>query len=84
MDDPKYLLNPSERISVYEMIRAFTVNAAFARFEENTAGSLEVGKAADFIVIDRDPFAINPLELQNIKIVETVFRGKIVYSTEKN
>ncbi len=80
MDDPKYLLNPSERIPVHEMIRAFTVNAAYARFEEATVGSLEIGKSADFIIVDRDPFEVDPLELQTIKIEETVFLGKTVFS----
>jgi len=80
IDDPEFLLKKSERVSVCEMIKAFTVNAAYASFNENHLGSLEVGKSADFIFIDQDPFEINPLKIQNIKVLETIFKGKTVYS----
>ena len=80
IDDPKYLLNPEERISVVDMIRSFTVNAAYARYDEANSGSLEPGRDADFIIIDRDPFDANPLELQDIKIEATYFQGEMVYS----
>jgi len=82
VDDETYLLDPSERISVDSMIRAFTVNGAYARFGENCSGSLETGKSADFIVVDRDPYATPPLELCQIRILETVFRGRAVYSAD--
>lgn len=80
MDDPEYLLDKEERISVSDMIKAFTLNAAYARYRENEEGSLETGKTADFIIIDKNPFEIGLLELQSIKILETVFQGKTVYS----
>ncbi len=80
IDDPMYLLNKYERVNPYEMIKSYTVNAAYAKFDEENAGSLEVGKFADFIVIDKDPFEVNALEIENIKILETIFNGKTVYS----
>lgn len=80
MDEPEYLLNKEERASVLDLIKAFTVNAAYSGFQENTTGTLEPGKAADFIVIDGDPFEIDPIELEFIKVKKTYFNGSLVFS----
>ncbi len=81
-DDPKYLLNPDERVTVKDMVKAYTVNAAYALHLEDEIGSLEIGKKADAIVIDRDVFNTPPLEISDIKVIRTVFDGKIVYERE--
>ncbi|MEE0746248.1 MAG: amidohydrolase family protein, partial [Anaerovoracaceae bacterium] len=78
-DDPKYLLNPDERVTVKDMVKAYTVNAAYALHLEDEIGSLEIGKKADTIVIDRDVFNTPSLEISDIKVIRTVFDGKIVY-----
>ncbi len=81
IDDPKFLLNKEERVSVYEMIKAFTLNAAYASYNEDNLGTIEIGKSADFIIVDQDPFEIEPLKIQNIKVLKTIFNGKIVYTS---
>ncbi len=79
-DDPHWLLGPGERVNVEDMVRAYTVNAAFAMHREKEIGSLELGKKADMIVIDRDIFTVDHLEIEKTKVLMTIFDGRIVYS----
>ena len=79
MDDPEYLLNKEERTSVGEMVKAFTINAAYSGFMEELTGSLETGKSADFIVVSRDPFETDPLEIEFITVKQTYFSGRQVF-----
>lgn len=79
VDDPTYLLNKEERASVLDMMRAFTINAAYSRFQEDIIGSLEEGKAADFTVVSRDPFEIEPIEIEYIRVKRTCFGGETVF-----
>lgn len=78
-DDPLYLLNKEERASVKDMVKAFTINAAYSRYQEDLMGSLEPGKSADFIVVSNDPFAVQPTEIAHIQILQTYFKGKLVF-----
>lgn len=82
MNDPRYRLNPNERISVLEAIKMFTINAAYILGKEKEIGSLEVGKKADFIVLDRDIFNVKLLDISNINIQRTYFNGELVYLNE--
>jgi predicted amidohydrolase YtcJ len=70
---------PEQKISVEEALRAYTVNAAYAEFAERDKGSLEVGKLADFALIDRDLTRIPPTEIRNARVVLTVVGGKVVH-----
>lgn len=79
MDDPKWLLNKDERVSVMDMVKAYTINAAFANHIEDETGSLEVGKYGDLIVIDRDILNIDPMEIEKTKLLCTIVGGAIVY-----
>ncbi|WPP52330.1 amidohydrolase [Catalinimonas niigatensis] len=74
---------PEQKISVEEALRAYTINAAFASFEENIKGTLEIGKLADMVVIDRDLFKINPSQIKEAKLLMTIIGGKIVYQSEE-
>jgi hypothetical protein len=65
-----------QRLSVYEALRTYTYNSAFATFEENERGTLKVGKIADFAVLDKNPFEVNPEDIQTIKVIETYINGK--------
>ena len=79
MDDPKWLLNRDERVSLENMIKSFTINAAFQNFREETTGSIEVGKNADFIIIDRNLFEISPLDIDKTQLLETILKGETVW-----
>lgn len=79
MDDPTYLLDKEERVSLTDMLRSFTSNAAYARFVDNEIGSLEPGKFGDFIVLSEDPYKVDPIDLEFITVLETYFGGEKVY-----
>ena len=68
-----------QAMTLLEAFRAFTLDAAYAEHQENTLGSLEKGKWADFILIDRDLFAIAPADIWKIKVEQTWVAGKRVY-----
>jgi len=70
---------PAQKITVEEALRAYTVNAAYASFEEGKKGSLTPGRLADFVMLDRDIFAIAPEEIRHAGIRMTVVGGRIVH-----
>ena len=70
---------PEQRISVEVALQGYTVNAAYASFEEDIKGSLEPGKLVDLIIIDRDLTAIPPEQIREAKVILTVVGGKVVY-----
>jgi predicted amidohydrolase YtcJ len=74
------VLAPEERISVLEALALYTRNGAYAGFEETLKGSLEPGKLADFIVVDRDVLAVPSAELKDTKVLQTWVGGQLVYS----
>lgn len=77
------IIGPDERISPYLALKALTDWAAYQHFEEDTKGTLETGKVADFVVLDKNPLKIDPSELQNLKVMETIKMGKTVYSVDE-
>lgn len=70
---------PLQPLTRIEALRAYTTEAAYARCEEDNAGSLEKGKLADFIVIDRDYFRCPVEEIKEIKVLQTFLGGEKVY-----
>jgi predicted amidohydrolase YtcJ len=77
--DSDEVLWPQECMSLDEMIASFTINGAYANFLEQDTGSLEVGKAADLVVLDRNLFEIPASEINRTKVLLTLFEGKEVY-----
>ncbi|NLB52968.1 MAG: amidohydrolase [Syntrophomonadaceae bacterium] len=75
--DSKQLFGPEQRISVLEALRTWTVNAAYATFDENIKGSIEPGKLADLVVLDWNPLLVEPQELKDLKVMMTVVGGEI-------
>ena len=73
------VVGPEEAISVMEAIRVYTLNGAYLAKEENIKGSIEPGKLADMIVIDRDVLSIPVDEIKNITVLTTIVDGQIVY-----
>jgi len=72
---------PRERLSLEDTIRAYTLGAAFAAHRERSEGSLEIGKLADLILLDRDLFKIEPTEIGKTQVLITMVGGKIVYES---
>ncbi|MBI1747416.1 MAG: amidohydrolase [Acidobacteria bacterium] len=70
---------PEEKISLAEALEAYTLTPAYASFEEADKGSIEVGKLADLVVLSHDPFALMPDKIPEIRIMYTIFNGKIIY-----
>ncbi|MBV6522201.1 MAG: N-substituted formamide deformylase [Gemmatimonadaceae bacterium] len=70
---------PEQKITVAEALRAYTVNGAYASFEESEKGSLEVGKLADLVLIERDLTTIPPEEIRDVRVMLTVIGGQVVF-----
>ena len=71
--------HPEQAMTLIEAFRAFTLDAAYAEHQEQTLGSLEPGKWADFILIDRDPFTMPPADLWKVRVEQTWLAGERVY-----
>jgi predicted amidohydrolase YtcJ len=71
---------PQERVSAYDAMRSLTINAAYQYKEEKTKGTLEVGKLADLVVLDRNPLKVDPMAIKDIQVVQTLKEGVLVYN----
>ena len=67
------ILGQDERISVYDALKGVTINAAYSYFEETKKGSIEEGKKAQFVILDKNPLEVPVDEIPNIKIIETIY-----------
>ena len=67
-------------ITVEQAVQAFTTGAAYANYEENEKGTIEVGKFADLIVLSDDIFSMNKDDLAKAKVEKTIIGGELVYS----
>ncbi|MCB0278731.1 MAG: amidohydrolase [Calditrichaeota bacterium] len=72
---------PEQKISAEESLRAYTIDAAFAAFEEKTKGSLETGKLADLVMINQNLLTIDPVKIKDARIMMTILNGRIVYQS---
>ncbi len=72
------VIAPEERLTILEALRLYTLNGAYAGFEEKEKGSLEVGKLADFIIVDRDVLSVPSDQLKDVKVLETFVGGKLL------
>ena len=73
---------PAEKITVEEAMKGYTIANAYASFDESRKGSLETGKLADIVVLDRDIFTIPPVRIPHAVVLYTIVAGKIVYRAD--
>ena len=76
------VLLPEQSIDVEDVMRALTVNGAKLMRQEDIRGTIEVGKAGDLVLLDRDPYSVEPHDLSEIRVNLTVFDGRIVYQRQ--
>tara|TARA_R110002020_G_scaffold411866_2_gene621458 strand:- start:3 stop:1715 length:1713 start_codon:yes stop_codon:yes gene_type:complete len=76
------VLGADQRITVYEGLKTLTDWAAFQYFEEGRKGTLTVGKLADFVILDKNPLKIDPMQIHDIQVLESIKEGKKVYELE--
>jgi predicted amidohydrolase YtcJ len=72
---------PQQRLGLDDTLRAYTIGAAFAGRREKTEGSIEAGKLADLIIMDRNLFMIEPTEIGKTEVLMTMVGGKVVYES---
>jgi hypothetical protein len=77
------ILGPDQRVDVITALKAMTIWAAYQKFEEDTKGSLSVGKLADFAILSRDPTTGDPRTIDTIKVTETVKEGKSIFRLQQ-
>jgi len=76
-------LNPDQAFTVKEALLAYTVGSAYAEFTEKDKGTLQVGKLADFVVLNKSPFEVKPEKIKDIEVRYTFVGGKQVYPETK-
>ena len=74
------VVGPDERISPYDALRAVTATAAYQIKEEQTKGTLEVGKLADLVILEKSPLKVDPLTIKDIRVLQTIKEGRTVYT----
>ena len=70
---------PGEAVGVEDALRMYTLGSAYASFEEHVTGSIEEGKRADLVLLDRDPMTVDFEEIKDIRVLMTVTHGEVVW-----
>jgi len=74
------VMGPDERLTPIEALKAITLWGAYQHFEDKTKGSIEVGKLADLVILDRNPLTIDPATINQVRVMETIKEGRTVYT----
>ena len=74
------VIGADQRISPLEALKTITIDAAHQYFEEADKGSLEVGKLADLVVLERNPLTVDSMAIKDIVVLETIKEGRTVYT----
>jgi hypothetical protein len=74
---------PEERLTTEEALKTYTVNAAYASFDEDKRGTIVAGKLADLTLLSEDVLKIPPEEIKNVKVEMTIVDGKVVYARKR-
>jgi predicted amidohydrolase YtcJ len=75
--EPAWL--PEQRITLEEALRAYTIDGAWLAGREDLTGSIEVGKAADLVLLEKNLFEVDPMEISRVKVLRTLLDGNTVY-----
>ncbi len=75
-----HVIGKDQIISVYDALKAVTINAAYQYFEENAKGSIKEGKRADLVILDRSPLDVDKMKIKDINVIETIKDGMTIYN----
>ena len=70
---------PEQKISVEEAVRAYTYGSAYAEFAESRKGTIAPGMLADIVLLSDDIFRLDPVKIENVKVLLTIMDGRVVY-----
>ena len=70
---------PEQRVTLEEMLRAYTIDGAWLAGQEALTGSIEIGKAADLVVLERNLFEVDPMTIEQVRVLLTLLDGRVVY-----
>jgi predicted amidohydrolase YtcJ len=73
------VVSPEQSIGPYDALRGVTAMAAYQIKEEQAKGTLEAGKLADMVILEKNPLKVDPLTIKDIKVLETIKEGTTVY-----
>jgi hypothetical protein len=76
------VIGPDQRVSPYIALKSITDWAAYQAFEEKLKGTLSAGKLADFVILDKNPLKIPPMDLSSLKVIATIKEGKTIYEAK--
>lgn len=74
------IIGAEQKIGVYDALKAITINGAYEYFEENTKGSIKIGKQADLVILDKSPLVVDTMDIKDIKVMTTIKDGEVIYS----
>ena len=73
-------IGENEKISPLDALKGVTINAAYQYFEEDKKGSIKEGKLDNLIILDENPLTIDPMKIKDIKVLQTIREGEVLYS----
>jgi predicted amidohydrolase YtcJ len=76
------VLGDYHRVDPITAIKAMTIWPAYQHFEDDRKGTLEVGKLADLVILDKNPLTLNSSEIETIRVLETIKQGRTVYAAD--
>jgi predicted amidohydrolase YtcJ len=73
------VMGPNEKLTPYQALQSITIWSAWQHREEKTKGSLKEGKLADMVILDQNPLKIDPMQLKDIKVLQTIKEGETIF-----